>query len=539
MKRKTWIILGIVAGVVALPLIALPLLFNADAFRPTVQAQLRSALGRDVTIGQLRLSLLSGGVEADQISISDDPHFGDVPFLHAKSLTVGVELMPLILSRSLLVTGITLQEPEVTLLRATSGKWNFSSIGSDRASGTKASGSRSDFSIAKLKIVNGRITVGRVPSRGQPSTYENVNLVASNVSYSSAVPFTFDAKTPGGGKLKVEGTAGPIDPADTAASPLDAKVTIEHMDMASTGFLDPASGIAGILDYTGSVHSDGKTAHNEGLAKVSKVRVVRSGAPAKQPVSFDYASDFDLKRQSGVLNKGELHTGSSIVRLAGNYDTHGDSTMVRMKMTGAHLPVQDVEGLLPAFGVILPAGASLQGGTADANLLLDGPVDRLVTTGALNIANAKLAGFNLASKLAALSALTGMSSSSAETIIQTLSSNLRIAPDGIRADNLNIIVPGIGSMTGAGAISANNALNFRMVARLSNGGAGGVLSQLGGLNPLMRQTNGALPFLIQGTTSNPVFLPDVAGALTQGIPGPQNQGGLGGILGGLLGGKKK
>jgi AsmA protein len=213
--------------------------------------------------------------------------------------------------------------------------------------------------------------------------------------------------------------------------------------------------------------------------------------------------------------------------------------MVRMKMTGTHLPVQDVEGLLPAFGVILPAGASLQGGTADANLSLDGPVDRMVTTGALNIANAKLAGFNLASKLAALSALTGVSSSSSETIIQTLSSNLRIAPDGIRADNLNIVVPGIGSMTGGGAISANNALNFRMVARLSGGGAGGVLSQLGGLNPLMRQTNGALPFLIQGTTSNPTFLPDVAGALTQSIPGQQNQGGLGGILGGLLGGKKK
>jgi hypothetical protein len=42
--------------------------------------------------------------------------------------------------------------------------------------------------------------------------------------------------------------------------------------------------------------------------------------------------------------------------------------------------------------------------------------------------------------------------------------------------------------------------------------------------------------LIQGTTSNPIFLPDVANALGQSVTAPAK--GVGGILGGIFGQKK-
>ena len=255
-------------------------------------------------------------------------------------------------------------------------------------------------------------------------------------------------------------------------------------------------------------------------------------------MAVEYASDYNLASQTGTLSKGTIRTGNSTARLSGDYDAKGDSTVLHMKLTGSQLPVKDIQGLLPAMGVVLPAGSSLQSGTADANLGLDGAVDKLVTSGTLNISNAKLAGFGLASKLAAISTLAGLKPS-AETIIQTLSSNLRIAPDGIRADNLNLVVPEIGTLTGNGAISANNALNFRMLAKLANGG--GMLGQVAALNPLRQAGSGGIPFLIQGTTSNPVFLPDVKGVLGQALSTPQagQEGGLGGLLGGLLGGAKK
>jgi AsmA protein len=534
-KNRLLLPVLIVLGVLVVIIIAVPFLVNANAFRPTIQSQLQSSLGRPVTIGGLSLSLLAGGVTADDIAISDDPAFSKGPFLKAKKLEVGVKLLPLIFSRSVQVTGISIDRSELILIHAPSGQWNFSSLGGGKKSTSSTGG---NFSVGKLKIANGRVTVEK--PGGKPSIYEDVNLMASNISYDSPIPFTLGAKTPGGGKLKVEGSAGPINQADAALTPLQAQVAIDNMDLASTGFIDPASGIAGMLDYKGTVKSDGRTARSEGQATVEKLRVVPAGSPAKQPVSLNYAADYDLKRESGVLTRGDLHTGSSTVRLSGNYDMHGPSTVVHMKLNGSQLPVKDVEGLLPAVGVGLPAGASLQGGTLSLNLALEGAVDRLVTTGTVQLSNARLAGYDLATKMKALSLLSGLQSSSADTVIETLSSNLRISPEGIRADDLRMVIPALGSLTGNGTVGANNALNFHMVAHLAQAG---MMSQMATNIPMLGGRSGSIPFMIQGTTSQPVFLPDVAGAVSGAISNPlqqpQQQNPLGNMLQGILGGKKK
>jgi AsmA protein len=156
----------------------------------------------------------------------------------------------------------------------------------------------------------------------------------------------------------------------------------------------------------------------------------------------------------------------------------------------------------------------------------------LVTTGPINVTNTKLTGFNLGDKMKALSALAGVNTGS-ETVIQQLSSTLRVAPEGIQASNLNLILPQIGAITGNGTIGANNGLNFKMLAKLNNGG--GVMGGLSQLTTL-GQSKGQLPFLIQGTTANPVFVPDVANAMGQTITAPAK--GFGGVFGGIFGQKK-
>jgi len=539
LKNRVLLPVLIIMGVVIVVIIAVPFLVNADSFRPTIESQLQSSLGRQVTIGGLSLSLLAGGVTAKDVSISDDPAYSKTPFLKAQSLAVGVKLLPLIFSRSVQVTSITIDRPELMLVHSASGQWNFSSLGSGKKS--PGSSPAPNFSVEKLKITNGRVTVQK--TGGKPSVYDDVNVTASNISYDSPMPFTLDAKTPGGGKLKVEGTAGPVNQSDTSLTPLQAQVSIDNMDLAATGFLDPSSGIQGVLDYKGTVKSDGSSAQTEGQATVNKLRVVPNGAPARQPVSLNYASTYDLKRAAGTLTRGDVHTGSSTVRLTGDYDMHGATTVVHMKMNGSQLPVKDVEGLLPAVGVTLPAGASLQGGTITMNLALDGPVDKLVTTGTTELSNAKLAGYDLASKMKALSALSFLQSTSSDTVIQTLSSNLRIAPEGIRADNVNLVIPSIGSMTGSGTVSSNNALNFHMVAKLA--ASSGVMGQMAKNIPILggaSRGGGGIPFMIQGTTSQPIFIPDVAGVAKGMVGNPlqqQQQNPLGNALQGILGGKKK
>jgi len=114
-KKKVLIGVGVVFAALILIALLLPLLVNVDRLRPEVQKQASAALGREVTIGNLKLSIFSGGVTAKDITIADDPAYSKQPFVTAKSLDVGVELMPLIFSKALHVNTLTLQEHEIHL----------------------------------------------------------------------------------------------------------------------------------------------------------------------------------------------------------------------------------------------------------------------------------------------------------------------------------------------------------------------------------------------------------------------------------------
>src|ERR1022692_4499303 len=131
-------IAAIVVGALILLVIAVPFFVDANTFRPKLESELSDALGRTVKVGNLSLSLLSGGVTADNISIADDPTFSKTAFVQAKSLKVGVELIPLIFSKSLNVTELTLNQPEISLVRSGNGeKWNFSSLGNKGSTAAK------------------------------------------------------------------------------------------------------------------------------------------------------------------------------------------------------------------------------------------------------------------------------------------------------------------------------------------------------------------------------------------------------------------
>jgi len=67
-----------------------------------------------------------------------------------------------------------------------------------------------------------------------------------------------------------------------------------------------------------------------------------------------------------------------------------------------------------------------------------------------------------------MAALAGVRPSS-DTLIQTFNAAMRVAPEGIRADNIFLDVPSIGQLTGNGVISPNNALNFKMALKLASG----------------------------------------------------------------------
>ena len=498
-------IIGIIVAVVIVILLCIPLFINANTFRPALETDLTQALGRQVKVGNLSLSIFTGSVTADNISIADDPAFSKTDFVQAKSLKVGVELIPLIFSKTLHVTELTLKQPEISLVRSQNGEqWNFSSLGNSAGANNSTSATpnstasgTSQLSVNKLNVSNGRLTVTQVGSTQQPRVYDKVDISVNHFSFTNSFPFKLSADLPAGGNLKLDGSAGPINSGNAAMTPLQAKVTVSRMNLAASGFIDPASGIAGIADFVGTVTSDSHVAKTDGTLKIDKLQVVQKGSPAGKPVEVQYAATYDLAKRSGTVTKGEILLGKANAHLTGTYDAHGTPTTVNLKLNGQGLPVDDLEAMLPAVGVTLPSGSQLKGGTLQTDLTMTGPVDKLVTAGTVRLENSALQGFNLGSKLSSISALSGKSQQK-DTVIQNFSANVRVAPEGTRADNIDLIVPSFGTATGAGTVSPSNQLNFNMKAD-------------------------NIPFTITGTTSDPKFTPNVKGMATgllqKGAPG--------------------
>jgi AsmA protein len=576
-RTLRYILIGV--GVLIILLIVLPFFIPVNQFRPTIEEKASAALGRKVQLGNLSLSLFRGALTAQDLSIGDDPKFSPSPFLTAKSLSVGVEMMPLIFSKQLNVNSIVIEDPQVILLKNGAGDWNFSTMGASPtkagkaestpaaapAGGTTPSGASStpDISVKKLELSNGKIVIGTTTSQ-QRTTYDHVNIKASDFSLNSKFPVAVTADLPGGGSLKLDGKVGPVDKVDSTLTPVDAKLHVESLNLATTGILDPSLGLGGNVDLDTTIANQGGFAQTNGTVKLSKALFVQGGSPAGVPLNANYSTKYDLRKNSGVLNPSTLKIGNATARLNGTYASQGEATVVDLKLAGDGMPAKDLEAFLPAIGVNLPKGASLTAGTLSTNLNIKGPTNKLVTDGTIGVFNAKLAGFDLGSKMSAVSALTGLKTGK-DLDIEKLTTNVHMAPNGLRAENFLAVVPSLGNMTGAGTLDAKNNLDFKMAATLTGGaigaigssgaGVGNVLGALGGGKSGSCKGGTTIPFLVQGTAADPKFLPDVGGVAASMLksqlgcaggslgnlakPGTQNPADAINSLGGLFGKKKK
>ncbi len=577
-SKLKWVAIAVVALLVIL--FILPFVIPVNKFRPTIEAKASEALGRKVQLGNLSLSILGGSLGIDSISVSDDPKFSNGPFLTAKSVKVGVELMPLIFSQQVNVTGIVIIDPQVVMLKNPSGQWNFSSLGGNNAGSkpTSSSGSGNaaeSVSIKKLELKDGQITIGNTNSQKR-SVYSPVNLTASDVAMSNKFPIELSVGLPGGGTMKVEGEVGPVDPKDAALTPQNVKLTVNGLDLAKTGFLDPSLGLGGTVGVTATLVSQGGQMSTKGQLTLSKAVLVAGGQPSGVPLNLDFDTKYDMAKGAGVLNPSVVKIGNAKSNLSGTYKSEGDQFVVDLKLDGQGLPATDLESFLPALGINLPSGSKLTAGTLSTNLHITGPTDKLVTDGNIGLYNGKLSGFDLGSKMSAVGSLAGIKTGK-DLDIEKMTANVHMAPTGLKADDLDLVVPSLGTVVGGGTLDSKNNMNFNLVATVNSsvvssaasgmagGAAGGLMggamgSALGGGGTNCKSGGIKVPLQIHGTTQNPQFTPDVGGATASmlksqltcaGGTGGAATGALGsltknpqasgavGALGGLLGGKKK
>jgi AsmA protein len=531
--KRIAIIVGIAVVFILVVGLALPFLVDANPFRPELQRRLIQALGRSVTLGDLNLAVFSGSVRAKDLSIGEGSAFGKDSFVRANALKVSVDLWPLILSRQVNVTGVTIQKPDINLVQNAAGVWNFSSLGghSPSAKGDQApaSSALTSFSIASVEISDGRVTLQRLGGKAEPWVMEPVAFEMKDFSETSSFPFSLTMVFPSGGDLKLNGRAGPVNPGDVIATPFDAQLAVSRLNLAASGIFDPSTGVSGLVSVDGSAKSQAANVVVQGNLKAEQLKLAKGGSPAKRVVEIRFDVAHDLEKLLGTIQRADIHVGSALLATAGTYSVQTQPSTAALKISGSNMPVTDLATTLPALNISLPSGASIEGGTAQLNVACNGPLDRQVTTGTIALENTKLANYDLGTKLKVIEALAGIKSEP-QTTIQTFSTSLKNSPSGTQLDDIRLVVPSIGEMTGSGTISPAHELSFRMRATVQS-----TISAVSSVS-----SKNGIPFTIAGTSQNPSFAPDVKSLATDKLKDVAGSAGVpSGIVNSLFGGKKK
>jgi AsmA protein len=475
------------------------------------------------------------------------------------------------------VTKLLVDTPHLTLVRS-----NAPAPPKPAGANPEGASMLENLSVDNAQIKNGSLTLTTAGQAGS-AVYQQLNAQITNLTPKTASPFTVSAQLPGGGALNANGTAGPFNQQNNAATPVNAQVTLKHVELATSGVLPADAGIAGLADLQAQIQSNGQTLNANGSTQIASIKLAKDGQPSAKPVQVQFSISQNEQAMTGEVQKAIFTVGRAVINMNGTYQSSGPTTAINLKVNGDGVPIDDLEAFLPSAGVRLPQGSSLRGGTLTTALTVSGSTASPVISGPVQLNNTQLAGFDLGSKLQTLSQLTGGKIGSATgsgTNIRSLSMNIREAGGAIQTDSIALDVAGVGTATGAGTVSAAGALSYNMILKLTElaagapagkaaapspaggnaaligslagmlgGGAGGAggLGSVGGLASGVLK-NG-IPVAIGGTTSNPTFAPNLrgvasgvgTGAAQQLLKGKTNgkQNGtqsnpLGNALGGLL-----
>ena len=508
------------ATAIALPILAgaaIHLFVDANTFRPMIESQLSAALSRKVTLGDLRLSVMTGSLVANDLAIAEDPKFGLAPFFTAKRLRIGVQMKPLIFNRQLIVQSFEVEAPQIYLIRAGDDTWNFSTLSHGAGfQNTAQPATLPDLSVGLITLKNGNAKIETLPSQINPQFYDHLDVKLEHFSLSQSFPFTISASLPGDGKVAVSGTVGPINPQNAASTTFAAQLTIRHLDPVIAGYVDPAAGISMIAGLDAHIISDGMNVTTNGKIHAEHLILRKGGEAAPHPLDVSYRVGHSLKGNRGQIFDLALQTGAVAIHVKGTYQLAATVPVFDLKLLAQSVPIDGLQALMPAVGIRLPNGAVLKGGTLSANFAIRGSAKDNVIVGSYEIENTQLVGYDLGSKIVGIAALGGIKTG--DTVaIEISRADMRITKSGTESTNIYSVLPALGESTGSGTVSPSGALNYHLISTVANAKG---LNKLG-VNILTKlnstsaadkpSTATGIPINITGTAENPVITADVNG----------------------------
>jgi uncharacterized protein involved in outer membrane biogenesis len=378
-SRKWWFILGGLAILLLVAVVALPLLVDVNRYRGLIQAKAEEALGREVGLGEMSLSLMPFGVRVDSLSIGALPEEGGGEFLTAQSVQVGARLMPLLRKR-LEVTSIRVVAPEMTLSRGADGRWNVQRLaGTDESAGPSdrsadpTERSATGFLVSSLRLTDGRVHVrDSGPARTAPLefTLDQVDLQLTDLALDRPVEFEFAANV--GSEptttLRLSGRAGPLVPADGQALGVTAQIDVKNVDANRLGSwfegtalpqglrverpfnvtakFETVLGPESRIDTVGTFGVDG--------AVVSFARP--DGTRREVPIDLSSSYDFGLLEAGAHLDlrKLEVDLAGNTLAVAGSVRREEPLQRVDLRLQPSRVPADELAKLMALIAIDLP-----------------------------------------------------------------------------------------------------------------------------------------------------------------------------------------
>ncbi len=379
-----------VGGVLVLAfagLLALPMLLDINTYRGQIVNQLEQKLGRKVSLGKLGLRVLpSIKVTVDDLSIGEDPQITQGDFVQAKSVRLQLGLLKL-LSGKPEVSGIELVEPNVTLIKTSADKWNWSSL-----KPLQETGQESEQAPFDLVITNGSFKlIDRSSTQQVEKSYTGVNVSLDDFSPRRSFDFVIGLTLPGekAGKLEFAGTAGPIDQKDSSQTPIDARLKLDAVELSSlealAGTQSPHAGKLTADATISGKFSEGLNASGE--IKAEQLRLIEGVEPAKQPVEakFKLTAKFEKKPEnqselSLKLDQADVKLGNTAVSVTGQINKLPASPTFDLQLRGDRMALDSLLESAYAFGFGPPPGTKASG-VATVNLKATGDQNNFALNG--------------------------------------------------------------------------------------------------------------------------------------------------------------
>ncbi|MGH9849201.1 MAG: AsmA family protein [Blastocatellia bacterium] len=392
--KPTLIAVGALVALL-LALLAIPRIIDINTYRGQLVAQLEQTLGRSVKLGAMDLSVLpSVKVKVDEVEIGDDPQFASGHFVKAKSVRLQLGLWSL-LRGDPQVSGIELVGPEVVLIKAQDSKWNWSTL--KPLQSDKQDSSTAPFD---LLVSDGRFTmIDRNVSPPAEKTYTGVNVALDDFSPRQAFDFVIGLTMPGekAGKLEIAGEAGPIDANDSAQTPIDARLKLDQVEVASLeslfGVQSPRAG-----RLTADVEVKGKLA--EGLAangeiKAEQFRLVEGVEPSNTPLDANFKltakTEKKTPEQSEIslkLDQCAVGLGKTRANITGQITRLPDQPVFDLQLKGDQMALDSLLESAYALGFGPPSGTKASG-AATINLRATGEANSIALNGQAEVRDLK------------------------------------------------------------------------------------------------------------------------------------------------------